>query len=324
MEVWGKNKNSNFRIELEGRVYGERMKAAEAFGAIKNVRSANLKEPVKIGSYKGFDLYLSKERYSTQLELRGKMKYSRELGNSDMGNITRIENIFEDIPKMLKRFEEQLEDVNRQLEVATAEIGKSFEHEERLSRLLTRQNQLNMELEFKDLSVNSDSQNPQAEHVKDNFALLETFAPELLYNNRDYMRFVSDGYSDLIVQRIGEDILKIAYYFDTGLYRLRDPEVVLKLDMQEKNLIPVSYEQDTMRVRQNIYDKLGNLNVKLLSDLDSFIHDWLTDIGQQGYELSPERQDESHTPFFVAQDPDDESIFEYEDESEEASDDVEV
>jgi hypothetical protein len=82
--------------------------------------------------------------------------------------------------------------------------------------------------------------------------------------------------------------------------------------MGEKTLTPVSYEQDTMIIRQNIYDKNGNLDEKLLSDLDNFMHDWLTDIGQQGYELSPERQDENQRPFFDARDLDDEPVFEVE------------
>jgi hypothetical protein len=46
------------------------------------------------------------------------------------------------------------------------------------------------------------------------------------------------------------------------------------------------------------------------------MHDWLTDIGQQGYELSPEKQDENQRPFFDARDLDDEPVFEVEDEYE--------
>jgi hypothetical protein len=239
-----------------------------------------------------------------------------------MGNITRIENIFTDIPERPKDYVISLEDVKKQLDVAKSEIDKPFEHEERLSGLLTRQNQLNMELEFKDLKTNHDKQKPQAAHIHDNFKLLEDFAPEILYNNRNYMLFVSNDYSDLTMHRIGTDILKIAYYHYNGVCRLRDPEVLLKLDMDEKTLTPVSYEQDTMYVRENIYDEHGNLNEKLLSDLDSFINDWLTDISQQGYQLSPEREDKVDIPFFNAEILDDEPIFI--DDCEEADCDVAV
>lgn len=318
IQAWQDSRGGDFRIELEGIVYVERAKAAEAFSAIKAVRGKDITgsvHSVKIGSYRGFELHLSREFYSLNLELRGRLKYTKDVGDSAMGNITRIENVFDDIPKVMKRYEGQLADTERQLEVAKAEIDKPFEHEERLSRLIARQNQLNMELEFKDLQGKQEEQSHQAAYVKENFAKLEALAPEILYNNRHYMRFAAEGYSDFILQRMGADILKIAYYYEAGNYRLRDPEVVLKLNMDDKTLTPVSYEQDTMRVRQSIYDKQGNVDEKLLSDLDGFINDWLTDIEQQGYELTAERQDEADMPFFDEQAYDMQTVFEDEDVS---------
>jgi len=302
ISVWGENKDGDFKIELEGIVYDDRVKAAEAFAAIRAVRGENLRNSIQIGRYRGFELHLTREWYAAVLELRGRLKYTKDLGESTLGNITRIENLFDEIPKTLKKYEEQLTDTQKQLEVAKAEIDKPFEHEERLGRLITRQNQLNMELEFKELQSKPDEKNVQAAFVKENFALLEAFAPEILYNNRNYMCFVSDGYSDFILQRVAADIIKMAFYYESGNQRLRDPEVILKLNMDDRTLIPVSYNQDTMFVRQNTYDKNGNLDEKLLSDLDSFIHDWLTDIGQQGYELSPEKEAEAETQYLDMED----------------------
>jgi hypothetical protein len=265
---------------------------------------------VKIGVYRGLDICLKREWHSTYAELRGKLKYSKDLGESPLGNITRIENLLEEIPKTLTRFETELADVQKQLEIATAEIGKPFEHEERLSGLITRQSQLNIELEHKELQNKPDGENFQAAFVKENFAILESFAPEILYNNRNYMRFVSNGYSDLVLRRVDENIIKIAYYYENGVNRLRDPEVTLKVNMDDKTLIPVSYYQDTMRVKQDVYDKNGHLNEKLLSDIDTFLHDWLTDIPQYEYELSRERQPENELPFFDEKEIDFELDFE--------------
>ncbi len=115
----------------------------------------------------------------------------------------------------------------------------------------------------------------------------------------DYMRFTADGSSDLYMKRIGYDILKIAYYFESDGNRLRDPEVTLKLNVNDRTLIPVSYEQDTMAVKQKVSDGPGGMDERLLSDLDVFMNDWLTDISKQGYELSTERQDEAVMPFFL-------------------------
>ncbi len=297
---WERNRGGDFRIELEGRIYDERTRAADVFEAIVAVRGKGLQsaESVKVGCYRGFELYLTREWYDLRLELHGKLRYAKDLGEAKLGNITRIENTFEDIPKSLKRYEEKLADTKRQLEVALSEAGKPFEHEERLSRLVSRQTQLNTELEFRELKQDTGKKNYQAAHVGENFDKLEAFAPEILHNGREYMRFRAEGYSDLYFQRIGADILKIAYYYDAGNYRMRDPEVLLKLDMAAKTVTPVSYVQDTMQLKQDVYDENGILNGKLLSDLDEFIYDWLTDIETQGYSLSPERRDEAEKPFF--------------------------
>ena len=330
VETYAQNKNGDFRIELKGVMYNERAKAAETLNAIKTAyeyelnqssildssKHDALRKGAKIGKYRGFEIYFSKVySYSVEVELRGKLKHKRELGDSVIGNITRIENLFEEIPKVLKNYEAQLADAQKQLEVATAEIGKPFEHEERLSTLIARQSQLNIELEYKELQNKPDGENVQAAFVKENFEKLEAFAPEMIYNNRQYMRFMSDNYSDLYLWRVDENTIKIAYYYESVKGKLRDPEMTLRVNKDDRTLIPISYHQDTMLVRQDVYNnKTGATDEKLLSELDVFINDWLTDIAQHEYELSPEKQIENDLLFL--DEPKFDIEWEYDDENE--------
>ncbi len=93
------------------------------------------KEPVEIGSYRGFTMHLSYSEFSKEhtLSLRGAMSHTVTLGSVPKNNLKRIDNALEEIPKRLKGVEVQLENLQNQQEQAKIEVLKPFPHTEELN-----------------------------------------------------------------------------------------------------------------------------------------------------------------------------------------------
>ena len=108
------------------------------------------KEPVEIGSYRGFTIHLSYDGFYNefQITLKGAMSHTAKLGMDARGNITRIDNALTAMPDRLKVVTDQLDNLYRQQEAAKSEVGKPFPQEQELkdkvSRLAILDAELNM------------------------------------------------------------------------------------------------------------------------------------------------------------------------------------
>lgn len=132
---------------IAGKAYTDKEKAGEALeSAMKTVKSTT--DKYNIGSYKGFDMYLSYSSFGQQftLDLKREGIHSISLGGSNAGNITRIDNVLDSIEKRIEGSKEQLKMVHEQREEAKAELAKPFAHEQELADKSARLAQLNAEL----------------------------------------------------------------------------------------------------------------------------------------------------------------------------------
>ena len=111
-------------------------------------RQAISPEPVYIGRYRGFDMSVSLENFSADytLVLKGEAYHHLKLGGDARGNITRIDNAIDNIPKHLEETKEALENVRNQIAGAKAELGRPFPQEEDLKTKSARLAELNAEL----------------------------------------------------------------------------------------------------------------------------------------------------------------------------------
>lgn len=103
-----------------------------------------------IGEYRGFDLYIqfnSLSRYYI-MSLKKELYYPVELGNDVYGNLTRIDNAIENIPKSLKVEKELLQNTLQQLHNAELEVEKPFEKEDELNNALKKLSKINKELDL--------------------------------------------------------------------------------------------------------------------------------------------------------------------------------
>ena len=102
-------------------------------------------ETIEIGHYQGFSMSV---RYnpltaSYNLKLQHNMTYIVELGENGLGNIIRINNALDNIPKRIARAERNLQTLESQLEDAKIEVTKEFPKEATLKEKTERLSELN-------------------------------------------------------------------------------------------------------------------------------------------------------------------------------------
>lgn len=158
-----------FAVELGGKIYTERKEAALILQKyILNTMVSG--EPQKIGKFCGFDISVKREKtsYDTSVPViflqQGKnIQYSAELSlNSDIGNITRMDNILKlGIDKMINDTEAKLEQLVRDLQEAKQTKDTPFEFAAELEAKAARLEQLNVELNKPDEVIMLDEEEEQ-------------------------------------------------------------------------------------------------------------------------------------------------------------------
>ncbi len=134
------------RMELNGTVYAEKKDAGAALLAACKAQTSP--EPKQIGSYCGFDLFLSFDALSKsfRLTLKGTLSHTVELGDDLFGNIQRIDNTLRAMPERLETAKQTLADLEQQRQAAEKEVKQPFPQEQELNDKNTRLAQLDAEL----------------------------------------------------------------------------------------------------------------------------------------------------------------------------------
>jgi hypothetical protein len=106
--------------------YKEKEPAGKAL--LEACKGVTDKRDKTIGEYMGFTMSLHFDSFSKlfQIKIRGNMTYETDLGTDTFGNITRINNILNDLPKKLDGAKAQLETLLSQQEAAKEEVLKPF------------------------------------------------------------------------------------------------------------------------------------------------------------------------------------------------------
>lgn len=139
-------KEDSFSMTIQDKVYTERKAAGEAIvAACKSMTDPE--KPIELGEYRGFAMRLALRACSFQVSLKHRMTYTAELSEDIVGNITRINNALERIPKNLEANKQRLATLHTQLETLKEEAGRPFPLEEELAVKAARLSQLNTELD---------------------------------------------------------------------------------------------------------------------------------------------------------------------------------
>jgi len=121
---------------------------AEAGKALLDAIVLATSDERKIGTYRGFDMYLSFNYVTREIKatLRGTMQYSNFLGDDADGNIIRLNNLLKNIAKLEESAVKQLERTYKEIESAKEGLNKPFPREEELIEKKARLEMLNAEL----------------------------------------------------------------------------------------------------------------------------------------------------------------------------------
>ena len=117
-------------------------------------------DAVSFGRYRGFSLTLSYDGTSNEyrMTLKGTLSHSTVLGADIHGNLTRIDNVINDLQTRLDTVRSELEDTKIQLENARTELETPFARETELQEKNERLKQLNilLNMDQKDHSLLDD------------------------------------------------------------------------------------------------------------------------------------------------------------------------
>lgn len=219
------------------------------------------------------------------------------MGESALGNITRLENLAERIEEAKTDEERKLESLNRQLAASKAESEKPFADEERLLELQQKKVSLDLALEFKedgdDVMAEDGGEEENAAQANDSAAQrrpptleqrlyrkLMVFAAPVLDGSAYYMKLKSEGFEDLVLEAIGGNEYSIAHYYNQNGDAMRDPEITFTVDAKAKSIHPTSFLQDNM----GIFYETETVPAATVRDLKEFMSQWFTNIQNQGFE----------------------------------------
>lgn len=282
-QTYRREKTAEFAITLNGRLFDKRPQAGEYLKRMLQTLGREDGERLALGSYAGFALAAARERgREIILYLEGKDRYSVFVGESAVGNITRLENLAAGIETCAESTGKQLKEVKTQMEAAKAQAGKPFEEEEKLAGLLKEQVELNLNLEFNDTGKAAGTKRGSRIYRR-----LRRLFPELLAGKYTYMKYKADCFDDLVLESIGDGAYSMAHYYTQSGDAMCDPEITFTVDQDSRTVTPLSYQQDNM----GIYYMTCDRSTEEIQDLMYFWEQWLANIREQGYSLYAARGD---------------------------------
>ena len=130
-------------IEVKGVFYSEKAEGGQKI--IDACQQMSSPDPIRLGTYRGFVLELSFDTMERTyaVKIRGAASRIISLGTDPAGNITRIDNAVEKISERLEAIRAELDGLEKQFEVAKAEVKKPFAKEQELKEKTDRLNVLN-------------------------------------------------------------------------------------------------------------------------------------------------------------------------------------
>ena len=138
-------KEDAFSMTILGKTYTERKEAGLAL--VKACKTMpDPKKPFDVGEYRGFPMQLHFDGAKFRVTMKQNLTYTAELSDDVVGNILRINNALERIPKNLEGQELALKNLQRDLDTAKEEVNRPFPQEAELETKSARLSQLNIEL----------------------------------------------------------------------------------------------------------------------------------------------------------------------------------
>ena len=128
-------------MTVKGAFYSEKADAGNAI--LEACKAMTNPDPIPLGEYRGFTMELYFEAREYKVRLKGELGYPVTLGTDTFGNITRLDNALEGLPKRLEMNEMELDNLKKQFETAKVDVERPFPQEGELKAKTDRLNELN-------------------------------------------------------------------------------------------------------------------------------------------------------------------------------------
>lgn len=140
-------------MTVRGTYYAEKEAGGSALhDAVKEAVAKNISGKTPVGEYKGFDLVAAFDPMSRLyvVYLKGAEESRTEMGSSETGLFTRLDNVLNNLGKKIEQGEAQLVSLKEQLETAEKQINKPFGREQELQEKSERLEEVIFQIEYGD------------------------------------------------------------------------------------------------------------------------------------------------------------------------------
>ena len=149
-------KGDEFAIKLGNMTYTERSDGGTAM--LEMLSRCKSGDTYGLGSFRGFELLIEKNYMGVNyMILRGKTEYKVEMSTSPVGNMIKLDNLFNSLKENEEFLIKKIEQYKRDLESSKAEYEKPFAYEKELKDKLKRQAELNAMLDL-EKSIDTDAE----------------------------------------------------------------------------------------------------------------------------------------------------------------------
>jgi N12 class adenine-specific DNA methylase len=153
-------KGDEFSIKIGTQTYHQREISGEALNRLAAKHLFETKS-IKVGTFAGFSLEFWPHRVK-EIVICGKNDYAASVSDSPLGTISSLEHAIRSLDERRKTYRENFVNTQRRIEELGLYADKPFEHEEKLTNLIRRQQEIFQTL---DLTKNQASNQLSAEQV---------------------------------------------------------------------------------------------------------------------------------------------------------------
>jgi len=257
----------SFVMKVGSRTYYDKKEAGTALIALCKQMNT-MGQTVPVGEYAGFAMKITFDSFNRKfvMSLKGEISHNLEIGSDALGNITRINNVLENMEKELAEARTKLENVSHQLETAKIEVQKPFSAEqelkEKMERLAALDALLNMDEKGEDVVLDEEPKvMPLGEWM------VEHLMPEFMEENE----ITEERARELLADMVSEEEDEIVCFSTELNGASLDDEEMLKqmaeymdgdyyaIPISESDyLIAPKTEQDTVVYLQAVLGRLGS------------------------------------------------------------------
>ena len=136
--------------------------------------------------------------------------------------------------------------------------------------------------------------------VARNYDALNRLAPGILNGDYTSLLFESKGYEPLLISKVGDEYVSIMHYYEQNGDRMSDPDIVVRVDYENKIVSAASYEMSSLGLYREYIDFYDDkiIDANGQKETNSFLSQWFKNIEQQNYILVRGKTRDGETVYF--------------------------